>query len=105
MEAVGYTHGMSKRLQVIVDDGEYRDLQRTARRHRLTVSEWVRRLIREASRLEPASGPDRGGARGGAPWAPWRKGGVGGRGTSAPLHTADIDLMLRDIERGYLDER
>lgn len=92
MEAVGYTHGMSKRLQVIVDDAEYRDLQRTARRHRLTVSEWVRRLIREASRLEPASGPD-------------RKLAVVREAARAAYPTADIDLMLRDIERGYLDER
>ena len=54
-----YTHDMSKRLQVIVDDQEYRDLQRIARRHRLTVSEWVRRAIRELSMREPATSPDR----------------------------------------------
>lgn len=80
---------MSKRLQVILDDAEYRDLSRVARRHRLTVSEWVRRALRELSLREPGAGPDlklavvREAARGDYP-------------------TADIGTMLGDIERGYL---
>lgn len=92
MHAVDYTHDMSKRLQVIVGDAEYRELQRTARRHRLTVSEWVRRLIREASRQEPQAGPD-------------RKLAVVREAVHGAYPTADIGMMLRDIERGYLDER
>jgi transposase-like protein len=80
---------MSKRLQVILDDAEYRDLVRVARRHRVTVSEWVRRALRELSLREPAASPDlklavvREAARGDYP-------------------TADIGVMLRDIEAGYL---
>ena len=81
---------MSKRLQVIVDDGEYRDLQRVARRHKLTVSEWVRRAIRELAQREPAHGPD-------------RKLGVVREAALGSYPTADIGDMLKDIERGYLE--
>ncbi len=90
MQAADYTHAMSKRLQVIVDDAEYRDLQRVARRHKVTVSEWVRRAVRELAMREPAAGPDhklavvREAARGAYP-------------------AADIGVMLRDIEQGYLE--
>jgi AbrB family looped-hinge helix DNA binding protein len=38
---------MPKRLQVIFSDVEYRELQRSARRERMTVSEWVRKSLRE----------------------------------------------------------
>jgi hypothetical protein len=79
---------MSKRLQVIVDDGEYRELQRIARRHKLTVSEWVRRAIRELSLREPAASPDR-------KLAVVREAATGG------YPTADIGVMLAEIERGY----
>lgn len=33
---------MSKRLQVILDDKEMRDIQRIAKRRQMTVAEWVR---------------------------------------------------------------
>ena len=83
-----YTHAMSKRLQVIVDDGEYRDLQRVARRHKLTVSEWVRRAIRELALREPAQSPD-------------RKLGMVRESARGSYPTADIGEMLSDIDRGY----
>ncbi len=85
-----YTHDMSKRLQVIVDDSEYRDLQRVARRHKLTVSEWVRRAIRELALREPAQSPD-------------RKLGMVREAARGSYPTADIEDMLKDIERGYLE--
>jgi len=85
-----YTHGMSKRLQVILDDGEYRELQRVARRHRLTVSEWVRRAIREMRRREPTADPA-------------RKLVVVREAARGRYPTADIGTMLEEIERGYLD--
>ena len=44
---------MSKRLQVILDDVEYRELQRSAKRARMTVSAWVRQSLRELRRREP----------------------------------------------------
>lgn len=80
---------MSKRLQVILDDGEYRALQRAARRQRMTVSAWVRAALQHAQRRVPGSDPDqkvaavREAARLGYP-------------------TADPAEMLAQIEQGYL---
>ena len=42
--------GMSKRLQVILDDKEMRDIQRTAKRQKMTMAEWVRQALRTARR-------------------------------------------------------
>ena len=39
---------MTKRLQVLLDDAELREIQRAARRRRMTVSQWVREGLREA---------------------------------------------------------
>jgi plasmid stability protein len=39
---------MSKRLQVVIDEEEYGEIRTAAGRARLTVSEWVRRVLREA---------------------------------------------------------
>jgi Arc/MetJ family transcription regulator len=39
---------MSTRLQVIMDDAELEEIQAEAERTRLTVSEWVRQVLREA---------------------------------------------------------
>ncbi|HEY7471067.1 MAG TPA: ribbon-helix-helix protein, CopG family [Gemmatimonadota bacterium] len=82
---------MSKRLQVVLDDEEYGEIQRTARRQRMSVSEWVRQALRRARRSEPAieAGRKLEGIR------------------SAFEHefpTADIEQMLEEIERGYLGE-
>ncbi|BBZ40286.1 ribbon-helix-helix protein, CopG family [Mycobacterium conspicuum] len=49
---------MSKRLQVLLDAEEWEQLQAIARRHRTTVSEWVRRALREAREREPAGDLD-----------------------------------------------
>jgi hypothetical protein len=79
---------MSKRLQVLFDEEELRDLRETARREEVPLSEWVRRTLREARRHEPRGDIDsklhavRAAARHEFP-------------------TADIDEMLAEIERGY----
>jgi hypothetical protein len=79
---------MAKRLQVIVQDPEYRDIQRAARLRRMSIAEWVRQALVQARRREPsrevASKLDviRAAARRDFP-------------------TADIDGMLEEIERGY----
>lgn len=39
---------MSKRLQVLMEEAEWDDIQAAAERARLTVSEWVRQVLREA---------------------------------------------------------
>lgn len=82
---------MSTRLQVILDDGEYKDLQRLARRHKVTVSEWVRRAIREVAGREPGAGPD-------------RKLAMVRESARCGYPTADIDVMLEEIGRGYRAE-
>lgn len=79
---------MAKRLQVIVQDPEYRDIQRAARLRRMSIAEWVRQALVQARRREPS------------------------REVAARLEviraaerlnfpTADIDRMLEEIERGY----
>lgn len=78
---------MSKRLQVLLDADEWAQLQEIARRHRTSVSEWVRRTLREAREREPS----------------------GDLGTklrairAAAQHefpTADIEQMLEEVDRG-----
>lgn len=80
---------MSKRLQVIIDDKEYGEIQRFARRHRMNVSDWVRQALRRARRSEPSVEAG-------------RKLGAVRSAASHGFPTADIDQMLREIERGYL---
>jgi len=44
---------MSHRLQVLLDEAEMDEIRRIARRHRLTVAEWVRQSLRASRRNEP----------------------------------------------------
>ena len=39
---------MSKRLQVLLDEEEYSEIQEAARRQRVTVADWVRQALRKA---------------------------------------------------------
>lgn len=79
---------MSKRLQVILDDAELAELQQMARAEGTTVSEWVRRTLR-AARLAQATGDLD------VKLSALRA------ATRHNFPTAEIDDMLRDIERGY----
>lgn len=83
---------MSKRLQVVLEEDEYREIQRTARRRRMSVSEWVRQALRRARQSEPAV--DAG-----------RKLEAVRTAAGHEYPTADIEQMLQEIERGYLGER
>lgn len=80
---------MSKRLQVVLGEEEYREIQRLTRRHRMTVSEWVRQSLRRARREELVG--DAG-----------RKLDVVRAAVSHAYPVADIEQMLEEIERGYL---
>jgi hypothetical protein len=82
---------MSKRLQVLLDERELRDIQRIARARRLTVAEWVRQALRAASREEPLG--DAG-----------KKLEVVRGASRHAFPTADIAQMLQEVERGYLGE-
>ena len=44
---------MAKRLQVILQDSEYREIQRMARSHHMSIAEWVRQALDLARRQEP----------------------------------------------------
>jgi hypothetical protein len=92
MDGARYTHAMSKRLQVVLDDAELRDIQRLARQERMTVAEWVRRALRAARRSVP---------RGDA----GRKLEAVRAAARHEFPTADIGTMLAEIERGYTTER
>ncbi|HYB75001.1 MAG TPA: hypothetical protein VED18_16635, partial [Candidatus Sulfotelmatobacter sp.] len=40
-------------------ESEFREIQRMARRHRMTVAEWVRQALRAARRREPLGEADK----------------------------------------------
>jgi hypothetical protein len=82
---------MSKRLQVLLEESESREIQRAARAQRLTVAEWVRGALRAARRREPLG--DSG-----------KKLDVVRAAARHAFPTADMAQMLAEIERGYLGE-
>ena len=79
---------MSKRLQVLLDDAEMRDLQRVARAEHVTVAEWVRQTLRAARRTAPAGDAA-------------RKLAAIRAAARHEFPTGNIDVMLDEIERGY----
>jgi len=81
---------MSKRLQVLIEDAELRELRRAARRNNVTVAEWVRRALRAARRSEPTRDAD-------------RKLAVLRAAARQDFPAGDIGQMLAEIERGYSD--
>jgi hypothetical protein len=64
------------------------DIQRLAKRERLTVGEWVRRVLREARAGRPAVEPE-------------TKLKAVRRAAEYSYPTADVTQMLSEIERGY----
>ncbi len=79
---------MSKRLQVLLPDPEMEEIRRLARRERLSVGEWVRRVLREARSRQPVHEPQ-------------LKLKAVRRAAEYSFPTADIEQMLGEIERGY----
>jgi len=79
---------MSKRLQVLLDEAELREVQKAARRDRVTTAEWVRRALRAARRARPLTGTG-------------RKLHVVRLAARHAFPAPDIDQMLAEIERGY----
>lgn len=76
---------------MLLDEEELKAIKRVARRHGLTVSEWVRRSLREARKAEPERDTA-------------TKLEIVRAATEHRFPTADIDQMLREIEQGYVDE-
>lgn len=79
---------MAKRLQVILRDSDYRDIQRAARLRDISIAEWVRQALRSAQRREPASSPA-------------KKLAAVRAAVRHEFPTADIEVMLAEIESGY----
>ena len=83
---------MSKRLQVILKDPEYRDMQRAARSRNMSLAEWVRPALQSARHQQPESD-------------------VSKKLESIHLAvrheypSADIDRMLAEIEAGRIQKR
>jgi len=83
---------MTKRLQVILQDTEYRDIQRVARARRMSIAEWVRQALAAARRYEPLG--DSG-----------KKLDTVREAARQEFPTADVEQMLAEIERGYTGGR
>lgn len=79
---------MSKRLQVLLEESELREVQSAARAKRQTVAEWVRHALRAARREQPAGPADR------------KLAAVRAASRNA-FPTAEIDQMIAEIESGY----
>lgn len=79
---------MAKRLQVILQDPDYREIQRAARSRHMSIAEWVRQALELARRREPL-------------------GDIGKKleiirvAAQHDYPTGDIDTMLAEIEKGY----
>ncbi|HKW63478.1 MAG TPA: hypothetical protein VJN89_13100 [Candidatus Acidoferrum sp.] len=79
---------MSKRLQMILRDPEYRGIQPAARSRHMSIAEWLRQALDLARRREPESGID-------------KKLGIIRAATQFDFPTGDIESMLAEIETGY----
>lgn len=79
---------MTKRLQVILQDRDYREIQRAASAQHLSIAAWVRQALTTARRREPVG--DAG-----------KKLDVVRAAARYSFPTADIDDMLAEIESGY----
>ena len=78
---------MTKRLQVLLDEEEYREIQAVARGQRLSVSEWVRLALRKARFDRPRATKE----------AKLR---AIAEASRHQYPTADIEDMLKEIESG-----
>jgi len=79
---------MAKRLQVIVRDPEYREIQRMARSRHMSIAEWVRQALDLARRREPIT--DVG-----------KKLEIIRAAVRYDYPSGDIEAMLAEIESGY----
>jgi hypothetical protein len=82
---------MSKRLQVLLEDAELKEIRRVAAQRHMTVAEWVRQALREARR--------------GVSTVPIERKLLAVREAGAHSYpSGDIEEMNAEIERGYSAE-
>ena len=79
---------MAKRLQVILQDPEYREIQRAADAQHLSIAAWVRQALVAARRRQPMGDPG-------------KKIAVVRAAARHSYPSADIEQMLTEIESGY----
>ncbi len=79
---------MAKRLQVILQDPDYREIQRAARSRHMSIAEWVRQALELARRREPSTEFS-------------KKLETIRAAAKHEFPVGDIDEMLAEIERGY----
>ena len=79
---------MAKRLQVILQDPEYREIQKMARSRRMSLAEWVRQALDLARRREPSGGAG-------------KKLEIIRAAARHDYPTGDIASILAEIEKGY----
>ena len=79
---------MTKRLQVILKDAEYREVQKAAKTRHVSIAQWVRDALAAARRREPSGDVSMKlkAVRASAAFA---------------FPTGDIEQMLAEIETGY----
>lgn len=80
---------MTTRLQVLLSDDEIAEIRRVAKRHRMTVAEWVRQALRRARRDEPTADPE-------------RKLAAVREAARHSYPVGPVSEMLAEIERGYV---
>jgi hypothetical protein len=79
---------MAKRLQVILADPAYREIQRAARARQMSLAEWVRQALEHARRREPSGTVS-------------KKLEAIQAAAEHDYPTGDIENMLAEIEAGY----
>lgn len=83
---------MTKRLQVLLQDREYREIQRMAQARHTSIAEWVRQALTNERRRESASDVD-------------KKLRVIRAAARHEYPVADIEHMLAEIESGSLGDK
>jgi hypothetical protein len=82
---------VAKRLQVILQDPDYREIQLMARSRHMSIAEWVRQALDSARRREPLGSVG-------------KKLGVIRAATRNDYPVSDIGTMLTEIEKGYVPD-
>jgi hypothetical protein len=79
---------VAKRLQVILQDTDYREIKRVARARHMSLAEWVRQALQQARRQEPLGSVE-------------KKLRAIRAAVKHEFPTGDINQMLAEIESGY----
>jgi len=82
---------MGKRLQVILEEPDYREIQLMARSRRMSLAEWVRQALDLARRREPLGSVG-------------KKLEVVRAAARNDFPVSDIGGMLAEIEKGYVSD-